>query len=167
MHFRTKQYLVFILLQVPSGLMVQSEFILILDDRETVTDTARFLREQGLNVRAFTDPFAALEDFEQNFNDYFLVLSGIRMPSMNGFHFVRKIRELKPELKVIFMTAFEIDISDFQKINPSMKVYGVIKKPIVMRKLGNLIKNSMAATLTMTKYEEKGERSLDRSVMTS
>jgi hypothetical protein len=63
MHFRTKQYLVFILLQVPSGLMVQSEFILILDDRETVTDTARFLREQGLNVRAFTDPFAALEDF--------------------------------------------------------------------------------------------------------
>jgi two-component SAPR family response regulator len=86
---------------------------------------------------------------------------------MNGFHFVRKIRELKPELKVIFMTAFEIDISDFQKIYPSMKVYGVIKKPIVMRKLGNLIKNSMAATLTMTKYEEKGERSLDRSVMTS
>jgi two-component SAPR family response regulator len=85
---------------------------------------------------------------------------------MNGFHFVRKIRELKPDLKVIFMTAFEIDISEFQKIHPSMKVYGVIKKPIVMRKLGNLIKNSMAAP-TMTKYEEKGERRLDRSVMTS
>jgi hypothetical protein len=35
--------------------MVQSEFILILDDREIVTDTARFLRKQALNVRAFTD----------------------------------------------------------------------------------------------------------------
>jgi two-component SAPR family response regulator len=86
---------------------------------------------------------------------------------MNGFRFVRKIRELKPDLRVVFMTTLEIDISEFQKIHPSMKIYGVIKKPILMRKLGILIKNSVAPTPTIVKYEEKDENPLDRNVMSS
>ena len=142
--------------------MVRSEFILILDDdKDIIAETAAFLRGQGLNVHTFTDPLAALEDFKQNFDDCFLLLSDIRMPHMNGFHFVRKVREIKSDLKVVFMTTFEIDISEFQKIHSSMKLYDVIKKPISMRKLGILIKNSTVSTPKMTKHEEKGERRLD------
>jgi two-component system response regulator ChvI len=139
--------------------MSESPFILILDnEKDIVTETAAFLRGQGLNIHAFTDPLAALEDFKQNFSDCYLILSAIRMQHMNGFQFVRNIRQLKPDLKVVFMTTFEISTSEFQMIHPSMKVYSVIKKPILMRKLAFLIKNSMAMTSTMIKYEEKAKQ---------
>ncbi len=134
---------------------MMKEFILVLDDdKDTVTVVAASLRKQGLNTHAFTDPIAALEDFKQNFKDCFLVLSDIRMPRMNGFQFVRKARELRPDLKVIFMTNFEINISEFEKIHPSMKVYGLIRKPILMRKLEALINNSTTATARIRRNEE-------------
>jgi DNA-binding NtrC family response regulator len=104
---------------------------------------AASLRRQGLHVHAFTDPVVALQDFKQNFKDCILVISDIRMPQINGFQFVRMARELRPDLKVIFMTAFEINISEFEKIHPSMKVHGLVKKPILMRKLEVLINNSI------------------------
>jgi DNA-binding NtrC family response regulator len=127
--------------------LVSSKFILVLDDeKDIVAVMAGFLRKQGLNVHAFTDPVAALEDFGQNSQDCALVISDIRMPKMNGFQFARAVRQLRPDLKVVFMTAFEINISEFEKIHPSMKVYDLIKKPVLMRKLEALIRNSMAAT---------------------
>jgi DNA-binding NtrC family response regulator len=119
-------------------------FIMVLDDdKDTTSVLAASLRRQGLHVHAFTDPVVALQDFKQNFKDCILVISDIRMPQINGFQFVRMARELRPDLKVIFMTAFEINISEFEKIHPSMKVHGLVKKPILMRKLEVLINNSI------------------------
>lgn len=136
-------------------------YILVLDDeRDIVAAVARFLRKQGLNVREFTDPVAALEDFRQNYKDCVLALSDIRMPKMNGFQFVRMARELRPDLKVVFMTAFEIDISEFDKIHPSMKACDLIKKPVLMRKLEAVIKNSM--TTAARKNEELKENQVLR-----
>lgn len=137
---------------------MSGKYILVLDDEIDITTVVTgFLRKQGHNVRAFVDPVAALEDFKQNFKDCVLVLSDIRMPSMSGFQFVKMAREIKPDLKVIFMTAFEIHISEFEKIHPSMKAYALIKKPVLMRKLEALISNSMTATATIRKNEETDE----------
>lgn len=134
-------------------------FILVLDkDNDIVTAISGSLRKQGLNVHAFTDPVAALEDLRTNFKNCAVVISDIRMPRMNGFQFVRMARELRPDLKVILITDFEINISEFDKIHPSMKVYGLIKKPILMQKLEALIKNSTTATAMKRKNEE-----IDRS----
>jgi DNA-binding NtrC family response regulator len=148
--------------------LMQNKFILVLDDDgNIVTVVARSLRKQGLNVHAFTDPVAALEYFKQNFKDCVLVISDIRMPRMNGFQFVREAWELRPDLKVIFMTAFEINISEFKKIHPSMEVYALIKKPILMPRLETLIKNSMSGTATMGKNEEADKISLGKSSIPS
>ena len=38
----------------------------------------------GLSVSSFTDPSLALEEFSKKPSDYELVISDIRMPSMNG-----------------------------------------------------------------------------------
>jgi DNA-binding NtrC family response regulator len=126
---------------------VTSEFVLLLDDdKDIVKLVSRFLQEQKVNINAFSDPATAMEYFKENFKDCALVICDIRMPGMNGFQFVRKARELKPDLKVIFMTSFEIHITEFEKIHPSMKINGLIKKPILMRKLVALIQNTMTAT---------------------
>jgi DNA-binding NtrC family response regulator len=145
------------------------KYILVLDDeRDVVRVIAKSLRNQGINVREFTDPAAALEDFKQNFRDCALILSDIRMPAMSGFQFVRMAREVKPDVRVVFMTAFEISISEFEKIHPSMKAYDLLKKPVLMRKLEALIRNSMAVTATATKSKElAGSQALKKDLMSS
>jgi DNA-binding NtrC family response regulator len=138
-------------------MIMRGHILLVDDDKDIVTVVTRSLRNHGLDIHAFTNPIAALEDFRQNFKDCVLVISDIRMPQMHGFQFVRNARELRPDLKVIFMTAFRIEISEFEKIHPSMKVYGLVEKPILMRKLEALIKNATTATATIRTNEEMNE----------
>jgi YesN/AraC family two-component response regulator len=48
----------------------------------------------------FTQPALALEHFEINVKNYDLLISDIRMPRMNRFEFIKKVRAIKPEVKV-------------------------------------------------------------------
>jgi YesN/AraC family two-component response regulator len=42
----------------------------------------------------------ALQHFRINAANYHLVISDIRMPGMNGFEFARKVKEIRPDIKV-------------------------------------------------------------------
>ena len=80
------------------------------DDFDLATLVKEILRKHGFkNVFAFTDPLLALEHFKTNNKDYSLLISDIRMPTMNGFEFVREARKINPKVKILLMTAFEID----------------------------------------------------------
>jgi DNA-binding NtrC family response regulator len=103
-------------------------------------------RQGGFDVRGFTDPGLALEEFRSAYDDYVLVISDIRMPKINGFDFVRQIKEIKPEVKVLLITAFEINNNEFSTVLPSTKVDGFIQKPIAPSKLVDLIKEILAKT---------------------
>ncbi|MCC2649452.1 MAG: putative signal transduction response regulator, receiver domain protein [Nitrososphaeraceae archaeon] len=94
----------------------------------------------GFNVDSFTDPFLALEHFHLNSKDYTIVISDIRMPGINGFEFVRKIREVKPKIKVLLMTAFDINATVFSEELLATKVNGFIQKPISLKILNSEIK---------------------------
>jgi response regulator RpfG family c-di-GMP phosphodiesterase len=54
------------------------------------------------------------------------------MPQMNGFEFINKVKEIKPEVKVFFMTTFEINDIEFRRVLPSMKIDEFIQKPILL-----------------------------------
>ena len=70
-----------------------------------------------------------------------LIISDIRMPQMNGFEFIKKIKEIKPEVKVFFMTAFEINDIEFRRVLPSTRIDEFIQKPVSLEKLNTLIQN--------------------------
>jgi len=74
-----------------------------------------------------------------NSKDYTLVISDIRMPAMNGFEFVRNIKEIKPKIKVLLMTAFDINITIFSEELLATKVNGFIQKPILLKELTTII----------------------------
>ncbi|AFU57781.1 putative response regulator receiver protein [Candidatus Nitrososphaera gargensis Ga9.2] len=63
----------------------------------------------------------------------------MRMPGMNGFELARKVKAANPEIKIFLMSAFELSISEFEKVLPSIKVNGMLEKPVSMHMLVSLI----------------------------
>ena len=98
------------------------------------------------NVIAFTKPSLALENFRINYRDYCLVISDIRMPEMNGFEFARSVSRIKPKIRVLLMTAF--DIPDDTLVNMNMKynnnIGGIIQKPVSPTKLARMAMAQMS-----------------------
>jgi two-component system response regulator YesN len=71
----------------------------------------------------------ALEYFQNNYDKIDLVLSDIAMRKLNGYELVKKIKAIRPETKVIIMTAFETDHQELSEILPSIKIDGFMLKP--------------------------------------
>ena len=84
--------------------------VLLLDDGfHLVTILKQGLERRGFQVFSFTDPFLALEHFKINAVNYNLVISDLRMPGMNGFEFLTKVKEIRSDIKIFLMTAFEVN----------------------------------------------------------
>src|ERR687884_2306013 len=114
--------------------------IQVVDDEFDIVNIIKlYLQGIGFNVFGFTDSSLAFEHFQINCKDYILVVSDIRMPGMNGFEFVRNIREIKPEVKVLLMTAFDISTNIVSEELLSTKVNGFIQKPVSGKELNNII----------------------------
>lgn len=105
--------------------------ILLLDDEfDIITAFTLVLEDKGFHVFGFTDPVLALNHFQINSEQYELVISDIRMPVMNGYEFIRRVKEMKPRVKVFIISAFEIDDIEFKRELPFVKVDEIIQKPI-------------------------------------
>jgi|SRR5215831_19172670 DNA-binding NtrC family response regulator len=115
-------------------------FILTLDDDFDVVNVFRLgLEKYNLKVFGFTDPLLALEHFKINSSNYAIVVSDIRMPTMNGYEFVKKVKEIKAEIKIFLMTAFEINDLEFSRALPSIRIDEFIQKPVSVSNLAATI----------------------------
>ena len=95
------------------------------------------LEKVGLSVSFFTDPLMALETFRQTPSDYDLVISDIRMPHLNGYEFVRQIKMIRRDVKVILMSAFELRDAPNSFSNSDVEKF--LEKPITLHKLNEIV----------------------------
>jgi DNA-binding response OmpR family regulator len=103
--------------------------IAIVDDEPDITTVLKKgLEQQGFAVDAFNDPSFALAEFKPD--QYDLVIIDIRMPRINGFDLYRELKKKQGNLKVCFLTAFEIYYEEFRKMFPSIDVRAFIRKPV-------------------------------------
>ena len=89
----------------------------------------------GITVFAFTEPQLALEHFKTNKNFYALVISDLRMPVINGFQFLKTVKDLNPEVRTILMTAFEVEDKLFEEYSKKEIIDGFVQKPISLDNL--------------------------------
>jgi DNA-binding NtrC family response regulator len=119
--------------------------ILILDDEYDIVATVKSaLGREKYSVFGFTDPLMALEHFNTNYVNYGLVISDLRMPAMNGFDFIKGVKQIRSEVKVLLMSAFSVvDDSDFTMRFKAYNIDGFIQKPFSIRQLNKIVKKHM------------------------
>lgn len=96
-------------------------------------------------VEIFSSGIEALNAFKNHGEGYYdAIITDIRMPKMNGFELYRQIKEINPQTKIAFITAFEINKDEFNKVLPSIEVKDFIIKPIDMDDLIFKIKSMVS-----------------------
>jgi len=81
------------------------QHIVIIDDEPiAIKRLRRILENQGYNVSAFTSPQRVLSHLENVPCD--LVISDVKMPSMDGFELMAKVRSRFPDIEFILITGY-------------------------------------------------------------
>ncbi|MGI5863852.1 MAG: sigma-54-dependent transcriptional regulator [Myxococcales bacterium] len=102
------------------------QHILLVDDDSSMRHVlAVILTESGYEVRAVSNGEEALAELEKH--DYDLVLSDVRMPKMDGLTLLKEIRERRPELTVVVMSAYGTHDSAIEAVKAG--AYDYINKP--------------------------------------
>ncbi len=117
--------------------------IFVVDDEQDITNSIRVgLKKKGFEVTAFLDPADALAHYKPGAYDMLLI--DIRMPKMTGFELVREIRKLDKNVRFCFLTAFDIQPSEFKKVFPDVDVSCLLRKPIMISDLARILTEQMA-----------------------
>lgn len=114
----------------------RSLVMLVDDEIDIIGLFTEILTLNGISVRPFTNAEEALREFEHNHSYYKLVISDIRMSPMSGIEFIKKLKEIDANIKVILMTAFEMERSQLKEIDTDE----FFNKPIAMKNLVQIVK---------------------------
>jgi DNA-binding response OmpR family regulator len=124
--------------------MYTGKRILIVDDDQDVIMSFKVaLEDYGFKVDGYNNPLLALSNFKPY--SYDLLLIDIRMPNMTGFELSLKIRKADPDVKICFITAFDVYYKSLLEEYPNMDFDCFIKKPISAQALLQRIEIELSA----------------------
>lgn len=108
---------------------VKRQHVLIVDDEPGVAEfLAELMRGRQHKVTAITDGIAALEYFNENFEQIDLVILDQMMPDVTGIALATEMLSRVPDLPIILCTGDEQTIAD-QKMG-KLKIKHFVSKPI-------------------------------------
>lgn len=119
-----------------------SERVLLVDDETDITDVLLIgLDRLGYEVAAVTDPLEALAAFEEDPDAFDVVLSDFSMPGLDGNSLIRRLREIRPQLRTILWSGLDRSQveGDFDRIANAF-----LQKPASPRQVGLAIRSVMA-----------------------
>lgn len=104
--------------------------LIVEDNNEVRAVVEEMLKSMGINVLSFSDGFEALEKFKEIKDEIDLCLFDIVMPSIGGLDLSKKIREIKPDIKILFMTGYANNVVQINAlIKEGMKI---LSKPFTI-----------------------------------
>ena len=136
-----------------NSIIYNQDIIYVIDnEKDIVTFVTSALERNGYSVHSFTDSREALNDIvlncSMNRKKVHMIITDIRMPEVNGFEIARRVRDINPDIPVVFMTAFEINSSEFHQVFPSLQVKEFLQKPFQIQKLIDTVKKYDSAIAT-------------------
>ena len=126
--------------------MSNQQMIMVVDDDfDIIYILRRHLEKWGFTVDTFTNPLYAFEVFKKNPDRYSLALLDIQMPEITGIILAAMMRKIKPDFKIMIMTAFEIVADDLNTSLPDIKQDDILHKPFTQAQVCNSVKKHLQA----------------------
>ena len=105
--------------------------ILVCDDEEGVRETLKHMLDGEYDLSFASDGEEAVEHVKTHNPD--MAIMDIKMPRLNGLEALRKIKELKPGIRVVIITGYESTDVATEAINLGADDY--ITKPFRQQKI--------------------------------
>ena len=106
-----------------------TETILIAEDEEDVREITKIVLEgHGYKVIEAVDGVDAVDKFKENMDKIHLLLFDVIMPNKNGKEAYKAIKEMRPDIKALFMSGYSEDI--VSKKDMPGKGFNLIRKPV-------------------------------------
>ncbi len=119
-----------------------TESIICVDDDPTGNIIYKeLLSGLGYKVITFNSSCRAFDFFKTNHDKCDLVIADITMPDMTGDTMVKKMRDVKPEIPVIFCTAGTGSNSDMNERIKKIKPNTLLLKPVRLKKLALVVRD--------------------------
>jgi len=116
--------------------------ILVLDDEPIVCDRLKALLEKdGHHLKVFTDPIQALHCLEDKTID--IVISDIRMKSMDGIQVMNRVSEISKRIQVILITGYAT--MELARESMAKGAFDFIAKPFKSREIRETIQKAAEA----------------------
>lgn len=110
--------------------------VLFVDDEEVVrTSWNRFLTEKGFDVTTATDGARAISELRDHPVD--VVVSDLRMPTVDGLELLAWLKEEQPETRFIMLTGYGTDA--VERRAKELGAFGYLNKPISPETLAALV----------------------------
>lgn len=127
----------------PKAAPREQRTVLVVDDEPVVRDvTCSMLRSAGYGVQAAAGGGEAIAILESGDASIDLVLLDLTMPGMDGWQTLEALRQIRPELLVVFSTGHVDD--DVQQRIESSGVAAFIHKPFKLDVLLQVVAKGLA-----------------------
>ncbi len=120
--------------------------ILVVDDSLVVLDSLKdLLSINGFDVITKQNSKSAISYLALHDSEISLIISDIRMPELDGFHFLHQVRKLKYDFRIpfIFLTSAEEEVSKAKELG----IDDFISKPFTPQEIVSSIKGCLKKSL--------------------
>jgi len=116
--------------------------LIVDDDPDIITVFKKALENNKYIVDAYTNPIEAISKFKTNTYDF--VLLDVVMPHMDGFELYEEVKKIDPNVKVCFMTAYDVNYESLRDIFETPDIDGTyFKKPFEIEELIEYLNNEL------------------------
>jgi len=120
---------------IPVGI----EKILFIDDEELLADMGKDILERlGYHVTVRKSSLEALETFQNQPDQFDLVITDQTMPSMTGADLARRMIQIRPDIPIILCTGYSSIMSEAKAKSIGIKEFAL--KPLVKKGIAELIR---------------------------
>jgi len=118
------------------------EVILLVDDDPFILDIGReVLQDLGYKVLVASNGLEAVNIVRDSADEIALMLTDMVMPKLNGVKAAQKIREMRPDMKVIFATGYDMEATFPGDVPQQGEV--VLSKPFEVDKMSQVIREQL------------------------
>jgi DNA-binding NtrC family response regulator len=124
----------------------KKKIISIVDDDKDISNLFRIALSEmiaGYDFFSFNDSLSALEHFTENQSAYSMVITDLRMASLNGLELLKKIKNGNPNVRTILISGFNAENQMFRDYMELGIVDSTIEKPVRIQTLCNKVKSEL------------------------